>query len=107
MRYFFKKEICYIELFSPQLSWRASNWENRWGFQTEKRFIIPFTQIPVACCDVLIELSSFLGGFSLSPASALRLIFLTNELQVIKSHKLLEKSVKSQANETNDSRSFS
>ena len=33
------------------------------------------------------------GG--VSPASALRLIFLTNELQVIKSHKRLEKSVKS------------
>ena len=45
--------------------------------------------------------------FSLSLASALRLIFLTNELQVIKSHKLQENLVKNQANGTNDSQSFS
>ena len=46
-------------------------------------------------------------GFSLSLASALRLIFLTNELQVIKIYKLQENLVRNQANGTNDSQSFS
>ena len=84
-----------VELRKPP---RLSDWET---------FHNTIYSDSVACYDVLIELSSLLGGFSLSPASALRLIFLTNELQVIKSHKRLEKSVKSQANETNDSQSFS
>ena len=69
---FFLKEICYIELFSHQLSWRASNRENRREFQTDKRFITLFIQIPVSCCDVFIKLSPFFFGFSLSLASALR-----------------------------------
>ena len=92
---FFKRKYVILNYFHISCHGVTSNKENRRGFHIDKRFIIPFTQIPVACCDVLIELSSLLGGFSLSPASALRLIFLTNELQVIKSHKRLEKSVKS------------
>ena len=62
---FFKRKYVILNYFHISCHGVTSS---RRGFQTDKRFIILFIQIPVACCDVFSKLSPFfLGSLCLWP----------------------------------------